>query len=57
MFRDFENGTAFKPQELRLIPMLDEVEAWSKALKTIRCLQEQRIVFFLLEIVKEASST
>ncbi|WP_409252876.1 NADPH-dependent FMN reductase [Bacillus sp. SCS-153A] len=39
LFTDFENGTVFKPQELHLTnvnSMLDEVETWSRALKTIR---------------------
>ena len=39
LFTDFENGTEFKPQVLHLDnvnAMLDEVEAWSGALKTLR---------------------
>ncbi|MBT2637842.1 MULTISPECIES: NADPH-dependent FMN reductase [unclassified Bacillus (in: firmicutes)] len=39
LFTDFENGTEFKPQALHLDnvnAMLDEVEAWSGALKTLR---------------------
>ncbi|WP_421383526.1 NADPH-dependent FMN reductase [Bacillus salacetis] len=39
LFTDFENGSVFKPQDLHLAninTMLDEVESWSKALKTIR---------------------
>jgi NAD(P)H-dependent FMN reductase len=39
LFTDFENGTEFKPQELHLTnvnAMLDEVESWSGALKTVR---------------------
>jgi NAD(P)H-dependent FMN reductase len=39
LFTDFENGSEFKPQELHLTnvtAMLDEVNAWSGALKTIR---------------------
>ncbi|WP_456272363.1 NADPH-dependent FMN reductase [Bacillus sp. AK031] len=39
LFTDFENGTEFKPQELHFTninAMLDEVEAWSGALKTLR---------------------
>ncbi|HAQ07980.1 MAG TPA: NADPH-dependent oxidoreductase [Bacillus bacterium] len=39
LFTDFENGTEFKPQALHLDNvnvMLDEVESWSGALKTIR---------------------
>ncbi|NKE07522.1 NADPH-dependent FMN reductase [Mesobacillus selenatarsenatis] len=39
LFTDFENGTEFKPQDLHLNnvnAMLDEVEAWSGALKTLR---------------------
>jgi NAD(P)H-dependent FMN reductase len=39
LFTDFENGSDFKPQELHLTnvtAMLDEVNAWSGALKTIR---------------------
>jgi NAD(P)H-dependent FMN reductase len=39
LFTDFENGTDFKPQDLHLDnvnAMLDEVVAWSKALKTLR---------------------
>ncbi|MBS8266120.1 NAD(P)H-dependent oxidoreductase [Mesobacillus boroniphilus] len=39
LFTDFENGTEFKPQALHLDnvnAMLDEVEAWSRALKTLR---------------------
>jgi NAD(P)H-dependent FMN reductase len=39
LFTDFENGTDFKPQALHLDnvkAMLDEVEAWSGALKTLR---------------------
>jgi NAD(P)H-dependent FMN reductase len=39
LFTDFENGTLFKPQALHLDnvnAMLDEVEAWSGALKTLR---------------------
>lgn len=39
LFADFENGTEFKPQALHLEnvnAMLDEVEAWSGALKTLR---------------------
>ncbi|TYS14107.1 NAD(P)H-dependent oxidoreductase [Rossellomorea vietnamensis] len=39
LFTDFENWSEFKPQELHLAninAMLDEVETWSGALKTIR---------------------
>jgi NAD(P)H-dependent FMN reductase len=39
LFTDFENGTQFKPQTLHLdnvSTMLDEVVAWSGALKTLR---------------------
>lgn len=39
LFTDFENGTVFKPQTLHLDnvnAMLDEVVAWSGALKTLR---------------------
>lgn len=39
LFTDFENGTTFKPAELHLKnvnEMLDQVIAWSGALKTIR---------------------
>jgi NAD(P)H-dependent FMN reductase len=39
LFTDFENGTEFKPQALHLDnvnTMLDEVVAWSGALKTLR---------------------
>jgi NAD(P)H-dependent FMN reductase len=39
LFTDFENGTDFKPQELHLEnvnAMLDDVNAWSGALKTLR---------------------
>ncbi|WP_080835770.1 NADPH-dependent FMN reductase [Cohnella massiliensis] len=39
LFTDFENYTTFKPQELHLTnvnAMLDEVVAWSGALKTLR---------------------
>ncbi|UTR12795.1 NAD(P)H-dependent oxidoreductase [Evansella sp. LMS18] len=39
LFTDFENGTDFKPQELHLDNvnlMLDQVNAWSGALKTVR---------------------
>ncbi|MFK9090196.1 NADPH-dependent FMN reductase [Bacillus salipaludis] len=39
LFTDFENGSDFKPAELHLTnvnAMLDEVVAWSGALKTIR---------------------
>lgn len=39
LFTDFENGTVFKPAELHLTnvnAMLDEVNAWSSALKTLR---------------------
>lgn len=39
LFTDFENGTEFKPQALHLDnvnAMLNEVEAWSGALKTLR---------------------
>ncbi len=39
LFTDFENGTVFKPQTLHLDnvnAMLDQVEAWSGALKTLR---------------------
>ncbi|MBS4210234.1 NADPH-dependent FMN reductase [Bacillus sp. FJAT-50079] len=39
LFTDFENGTDFKPQALHLDnvnAMLDEVVAWSGALKTVR---------------------
>lgn len=39
LFTDFENGTDFKPQALHIDNvnvMLDEVEAWSGALKTLR---------------------
>lgn len=39
LFTDFENGTVFKPAELHLDnvnAMLDQVNAWSGALKTLR---------------------
>jgi NAD(P)H-dependent FMN reductase len=39
LFTDFENGTDFKPADLHLgnvNAMLDEVNAWSGALKTLR---------------------
>lgn len=39
LFTDFENGSVFKPQDLHqtnMTAMLDEVNAWSGALKTIR---------------------
>lgn len=39
LFTDFENGTVFKPAELHLTNvngMLDQVIAWSGALKTLR---------------------
>lgn len=39
LFTDFENGTVFKPQDLHLNnvnAMLDQVIAWSGALKTLR---------------------
>lgn len=39
LFTDFENGTEFKPQALHVDnvnAMLDEVVAWSRALKTLR---------------------
>ncbi|NOU95644.1 NADPH-dependent oxidoreductase [Paenibacillus sp. LMG 31456] len=39
LFTDFENGTVFKPQDLHLDnvnAMLDQVLAWSGALKTLR---------------------
>jgi len=39
LFTDFENGTEFKPQALHVDnvnAMLDEVVAWSGALKTLR---------------------
>lgn len=39
LFTDFENGTDFKPQALHLDnvnAMLDQVNAWSGALKTLR---------------------
>jgi NAD(P)H-dependent FMN reductase len=39
LFTDFENGTDFKPQDLHLNnvnTMLEEVVAWSSALKTLR---------------------
>jgi len=39
LFTDFENGSVFKPAELHLTnvnAMLDEVNEWSSALKTIR---------------------
>ncbi|WP_213525122.1 NADPH-dependent FMN reductase [Paenibacillus sp. J31TS4] len=39
LFTDFENGTVFKPQDLHLTnvnAMLDQVLAWSGALKTLR---------------------
>lgn len=39
LFTDFENGTVFKPQDLHLDnvnAMLDQVIAWSGALKTLR---------------------
>jgi NAD(P)H-dependent FMN reductase len=39
LFTDFENGSVFKPAELHLDnvnAMLDQVNAWSGALKTIR---------------------
>ncbi len=39
LFTDFENGTTFKPQDLHLTnlnTLLNEVEQWATALKTIR---------------------
>jgi len=39
LFTDFENGSIFKPQKLHLDNLnnlLDQVNAWAKALKTIR---------------------
>lgn len=39
LFTDFENGSVFKPQALHLDnvnAMLDQVVAWSGALKTLR---------------------
>lgn len=39
LFTDFENGSVFKPQELHLnnvTEMLNQVVAWSGALKTLR---------------------
>jgi NAD(P)H-dependent FMN reductase len=39
LFTDFENGSVFKPQDLHqtnMTAMLDEVIAWSGALKTLR---------------------
>lgn len=39
LFTDFENGSVFKPQDLHLDnvnAMLDQVVAWSGALKTLR---------------------
>lgn len=39
LFTDFENGSVFKPQDLHLgnvNAMLDQVAAWSGALKTLR---------------------
>lgn len=39
LFTDFENGSVFKPQDLHLTNvngMLDQVVAWSGALKTLR---------------------
>jgi NAD(P)H-dependent FMN reductase len=39
LFTDFENGSVFKPQDLHqtnMTSMLDEVIAWSGALKTLR---------------------
>ncbi|TRZ40368.1 NADPH-dependent oxidoreductase [Niallia circulans] len=39
LFTDFENGTVFKPADLHLTnvnEMLDQVHAWSGALKTLR---------------------
>jgi NAD(P)H-dependent FMN reductase len=39
LFTDFENGTVFKPADLHLTNvngMLDQVLAWSRALKTLR---------------------
>ncbi|MCM3238947.1 NAD(P)H-dependent oxidoreductase [Heyndrickxia oleronia] len=39
LFTDFENGSVFKPQDLHLDNinlMLDQVNTWSRALKTIR---------------------
>ena len=39
LFTDFENGSVFKPADLHqtnVTAMLDEVNAWSGALKTIR---------------------
>ncbi|WP_213656815.1 NADPH-dependent FMN reductase [Paenibacillus vini] len=39
LFTDFENGAVFKPNELHLTnvnAMLDQVNAWSGALKTLR---------------------
>ncbi|MNN81392.1 hypothetical protein D3C81_1982140 [compost metagenome] len=39
LFTDFENGTVFKPADLHLNnvnAMLDQVIAWSDALKSVR---------------------
>jgi NAD(P)H-dependent FMN reductase len=39
MFTDFENWSVFKPQDLHLTnlnQMLDQLNSWSKALKTVR---------------------
>ncbi|WP_127590466.1 NADPH-dependent FMN reductase [Paenibacillus lautus] len=39
LFTDFENGSVFKPADLHLVNlngMLDQVLAWSRALKTLR---------------------
>lgn len=39
LFTDFENGSVFKPAELHLTnlnAMLDEVNAWGSALRTVR---------------------
>ncbi|MGV2644788.1 NADPH-dependent oxidoreductase, partial [Clostridium perfringens] len=39
LFTDFENGSVFKPADLHLVNlngMLDQVLAWSGALKTLR---------------------
>jgi len=39
LFTDFENGSVFKPADLHLTNvngMLDQVLAWSGALKTLR---------------------
>jgi len=46
LFTDFENFTTFKPAELHLVntnDMLDQVNAWSNALKPLRIKEETAV--------------